>query len=48
MTKLEDETAGMLQGSCGSREDGRSVWLEAGEEDAELVFKLNLLKDEFG
>ena len=23
------------------------VWLEAGEEDAEPVFKLNLLKNEF-
>ena len=34
-TGVEDETVEMLQRSCGSRDDGRSVWPEAGEEDAE-------------
>ena len=46
-TEVEDETAEMCQGSCGSREGRRSVWLEAGEEDAELVSELNLLENEF-
>ena len=47
MTEVEDETAEMKIGSCGSREGGRSVWLGAGSENAEIVPELNLLKTVF-
>ena len=48
MTEAEDETAEMMsQGSCGSREGGRTNWLGAGEEDAGVVSELNLLNNEF-
>ena len=36
-----------MTGCCESREGGKSVWLGAGEEDAELVSQQNLLKNMF-
>ena len=47
MTELGDETAEMRQGSCGSGEGWRSGLLGTGEEAAEFVSELNLLKNEF-
>ena len=45
MTELEDETVEVR--SHGSKEGGRTVWLGAGEEDAERLYKLNLLQNVF-